>query len=146
MDVVRALVDQLMSQVEDLWLAALALSFFTMICESAKPKPRDGEERPKTSAVAIWVSVLSLATPLLLFFHAFLTGSGALIAIVAAIGAAILVSALIGWLIAAAAPDVGRTLNRAAPVLAVAAFALTASVTWRSIFDYVNGVVVSLVQ
>ena len=38
----------------------------------------------------------------------------------------------------AAAPDIGRTLNRAAPFMAVAVFALAAYVSWRSVFDLAN--------
>lgn len=144
MDTVRALVDQLMTQVDDLWIAALCTSFLTMVCEAAKPKRGADEPREKANAAAVWVSVAGLVTPLLLFFHAFLTGSGALIAIIAAIGAAVLVSALIGWAIAALAADAGRTLNRAAPILALTAFALTVYVSWRSVFGFINSSVAGL--
>ena len=34
--------------------------------------------------------------------------------------------------------EVGRTLNRAAPVLAIPVFALAAYVSWRSVYDVVN--------
>ncbi len=47
MDVVGTLVEQLLARVEDLWIAALILSFFTMICEAARPKPRGGRVKPK---------------------------------------------------------------------------------------------------
>lgn len=138
LELVDALIEQLMANVEDAWLAAYGVTFLTMVCEAAKPKPRQGEERPKTNALAVWMSVISLITPLLLFVHAFLTGSGALIAIIAALGAAIFVSALLGWVIAALAPDVGRTLNRAAPILALIAFVLAAYVTGPSIVGLIN--------
>jgi hypothetical protein len=36
---------------------------------------------------------------------------------------------------------VGRTLNRAAPLMALAAFALTFYVTWRSVYGFLNGFV-----
>jgi hypothetical protein len=138
MDLVSTLVDQLMSAVGDLWLLALIGSFFVMICESAKPKRQEGEARKEATGWALLVNILSLITPLLLFIHAFATGSGALIAIVAAIGAAVIGAAVTGWLISAFAPDFGRTLNRAAPFLAVPVFALAAYVSWQSVFNLVN--------
>lgn len=138
MDVVNTLVDQLMSTVSDLWFLALIGSFFVMICESAKPKRQEGEERREATGWGLLVNILSLITPLLLFLHAFATGSGALIAIVAAIGAAVIGAAIIGMLIAALAPEIGRTLNRAAPFLAVPVFAFTAYVSWQSVFNLVN--------
>lgn len=142
MEMVEAVADQLMANVEDAWLAAYVISFLTMVCEAAKPKTREGEERPKTSALAVWITVLSLFTPLLLFFHAFLAGNGALVAIIAAIGAAIIGASLIGWAIAALAPDVGRTLHRAASILALAAFALAGYVAWPTVFAFISGVAI----
>lgn len=141
MELINALVDQLMTRVGDIWLLALSGSFFAMVCEAAKPKPGEGESRAAPTGLALFVSIFSLLTPLLLFFHAVLTGSGALIAVIAAIGTVILGSALIGWAIAAFAPSVGRTLNLAAPMLALASFALTIWVTWRSIFEFINSII-----
>ncbi|GAM99356.1 hypothetical protein U91I_03005 [alpha proteobacterium U9-1i] len=134
MDLVTALVDQLMDRVGDLWFLALLGSFFVMICEASKPKPAEGETRSEWQGVGLWVSILSLVTPLLLFFHGFLSG-GSVIALIAVMGGAILAATLIGWLISIAARDVARTLNRAAPYLAVVVFALAAYVSWRSVFD-----------
>jgi hypothetical protein len=135
---VGGLVDQLLDSVGDLWFGALVGSFFVMICESARPKPTEGESRAAPQGFALLAAILSLITPLLLFLHAFATASGALIAIVAAVGGAVVGAAVIGWIVAAAAPDMGRLLHRAAPVLAVPVFALTAYVTWRSVLDFVN--------
>jgi hypothetical protein len=39
---------------------------------------------------------------------------------------------------------VGRTLGRAAPILAVLVFALTAYVTWESVFGFVNDFVTGI--
>jgi hypothetical protein len=136
---INALIDELAANAGDLWFLALIGAFFVMICESAKPKPAEGESRAGPQGFALLVMILSLLTPLLLFLHAFLTASGALIAIVAAIGGAIIVSAIVGWIIGAAAPDFGRSLHRAAPYLAVVVFALTLYVTWESVFTFVNG-------
>jgi hypothetical protein len=140
-ELINTLVDQLTTRVEDLWLASLFCSFFTMVCEASKPKPREGESRSETNPIAIWIGIASLLTPILLFLHAFLTGGGALLAVIVAIGSAITLAALIGWAIAALAPDVGRTLSRAAPLLAIAAFGLTVYVTWESVFGFINSLV-----
>lgn len=135
---------ELISSAGDLWFLALIGSFFVMICEAAKPKPREGEDKSAPRDFALLVMILSLITPLMLFAHAFAMGGASLpgiIAIVMLLGALIVGSAIIGWVIGAAAPDVGRTLNRAVPVLAVAVFALTAYVTWRTVFDLMNALV-----
>jgi len=136
-----ALIDELARNAGDLWFLAVIGSFLVMVCEAAKPKPIEGESKAAPEGLALLVMILSLITPLLLFFHAFLSASGALIAIIALIGGSILVSAIVGWIIGATIPDFGRTLNRAAPFLAIAVFALTAFVTWRTVFEFVNGFV-----
>ncbi len=138
MDFINALIEQLFDNVGDLWFGALVGQFFVMICESAKPKPEDGERARQWEGVGLWVSILSLLTPILLLVHAVATGSGAVLAALIVVIAAALIAAIIGWIIAAAAPGVGRILNRAAPFLAVAVFALTIYVTWQSVFALVN--------
>jgi hypothetical protein len=138
---INALIDQLFDKVGDLWFAALVGQFFVMICESANPKPAEGEHSKQWEGVGLWISILSLLTPVLLLVHAVATGSGALIAALIIVVAAALIAAIIGWIIAAAAPGIGRTLNRAAPILAVAVFALTVYVTWQSVFSLVNSLV-----
>jgi hypothetical protein len=135
---INALIEDMAGRAGDLWFLALAGAFFVMICESAKPKPAEGESAAEPRGFGLLVMVLSLLTPLLLLVHAFYVGAGAPIAILAVIGGAILVSAIVGWIIAAIAPPIGRTLNRAAPFLAVAVFALTAYVTWQSAFGLLN--------
>jgi hypothetical protein len=135
---INALIDDMAGRVGDLWFLALAGAFFVMICESAKPKPAEGESAAEPRGFGLLVMVLSLLTPILLLVHAFYVGAGAPIAILAVIGGAILGSAIVGWIIAAAAPPIGRTLNRAAPVLAIAVFALTAYVTWQSAIGFLN--------
>ncbi|MCX7358902.1 MAG: hypothetical protein NT015_12280 [Alphaproteobacteria bacterium] len=112
-----------------------------MVCESAKPKPEDGEDRGGPRGFALLVTILSLLTPLLLFLHAFLSGSGALIAVVVAIFGAVLTATIVGWIIRAAIPGVARTLNRAAPILAVPVFLLALYVSWETVFGFINGIV-----
>lgn len=139
---VHTLVDQLVATAGDLWFAALIGQFFVMVCESAKPKPADGEEeKGGPRGFALLVTILSLVTPLLLFLLAFLSGSGALIAVIVAIFGAVLTATIVGWIVRAAIPDVGRTLNRAAPILAVPVFLLTLYVTWETVFAFINGIV-----
>lgn len=133
---ISAQLDLLADRASDLWFLALVGSFFVMICEAAKPKRAEGEARE--GALSVWIGILSLLTPLLLFVHAFLTAQGSLIAIIVLIGAAIIGASLIGWIISAAAKDFGRVLNRAAPILALAVFALTLYVTWDSIFAFIG--------
>ncbi len=128
-------IQQLTRIAGDAWFLALIGAFFVMVCEAAKPRPQDDEERRDPKAVALLITVLSLVTPLLLFMHAFVAAgrspAGLMLTIVA-IGVAVIGAALIGWLIAAVAAPVGRILNRAAPFLAVIVFAFTLWVTWRS--------------
>jgi len=143
---IQALVDELVDRAGDLWLLALIGSFFVMICESAKPKLGEGESKAAPHGFALLIMILSLLTPLLLFIHAFATASGALIAIVVTIGGAILSAAIIGALIGAIAAPVGRVLNRAAPVLALPVFLLTVYVSWRSVLEFVNFIVASVVR
>lgn len=138
MDFISALIDQLLDNVGDLWFAALVGQLLVMICESARPKPEAGESRAEPRGFALLVMILSLVTPLLLMLHAVAAGAGAPIAAVALIGGAIVLAGVIGLIIGMAAPPVGRTLNRASPFLAIAVFALTLYVTWRSAFGIIN--------
>jgi hypothetical protein len=142
MDFVNAQVSLLMNNVGDLWFAALIGAFFVMVCESAKPKDADSN-RGGPRGLALWIMIMSLLTPFLLFIHAVVAGAGSVFGALIVIGAAVILSAIIGWLIAAAAPDIGRTLNRAAPFLAVLVFALTVYVTWQSAFTLLNSRVLS---
>ena len=137
----------LLTALGDLWGFALIGSFFVMICEAAKPKRGKDEEAEKPGDLALPVMILSLITPLFLFFHAFLTTGATLpglIALVTLLGGLIIGSSLIGWIISLAARDVGRTLSRAGPILAVLVFALTAYVTWESVFGFVNDFVTGI--
>src|SRR5688572_26611691 len=107
-------IDWLLEHTGDLWLGALLGSFFVMICESAKPKPQEGESRAAPQGLALLVMIMSLLTPLLLLVHAFASGGSPPAVVVVVIGA-VIAAAIIGALIGGMAPDVGRTLNRAAP-------------------------------
>jgi hypothetical protein len=138
-----ALVEQLSERAGDLWFAAVVGAFFVVILESAKPNARKGERAAEPQGFALLVMIMSLITPLLLLIHAVATGSGAVIAGLILIGGIIIGGGLIGWIIGSVAPDVGRTLNRTAPFLAVAVFALAIYVTWRSAFALIDGFIIS---
>lgn len=133
-----------------LWIVAVAGMFFSAVCESARPKPEDSE-RPSGGLGLVVAGIASLVTPILLFFYGFwsvaggagvsfdrLVGGafdrpvivGTLFGLLAGIAIA---GSIIGWIIRAAAPALGRTLNRAAVVLALSTLALTVFVTYRAI-------------
>ncbi len=143
---IGALIDLLLDHMGDLWLGALAGSFFVMICESAKPKPGEGESKAAPQGFALLAAILSLVTPLLLFLHAVAQAPLALPGAVIVVGGCVIGAAIIGWIVAAAAPSVGRVLTRAAPVLAIPVFALAAYVAWQSVFGLVNMVVSAFVR
>ena len=63
---------------------------------------------------------------------------GALFAALIVVGGAVLVAAIIGWIIAAAAAPFGLLLGRIAPALAVIVFAFTLYVTWRNAYEVLN--------
>ena len=138
---IDALVDQLVANAGDLWFAALIGQFFVMVCESAKPKPPPGEDQGEPRGFALLVMILSLLTPLLLFLHAAFSGSGALIAVIVALFGAVITATIVGWIVRWAIPDVGRTLNRAAPILAVPVFLLALYVSWETVFGFINALV-----
>lgn len=141
-----AQIDQLLSGVGDLWTLAFIGSFFVMVCEAARPKPREGGAAAEPRGIRLLANILSLLTPLLLFTHAFAAAGGAVIAILIFLGGAVLGSALVGWALAAIAPDIARVLNRAAPVLAVAVFGLALYVSRTSIFEVLNLLVSSFAR
>lgn len=131
-------VTQLVQSMSPLWLAALAGAFVVMICESAKPKPADDDAKPTPNILVLAAMLISLLTPLLLFLHAWTTTPTPPTAIIALIGAVVVIAALIGWSIAAFAQPLGRVFSRAAPWLALAVFALTLYVTWTSLLAMVG--------
>lgn len=143
MDFITSQLGMLLENVGDLWFAALIGAFFVMICESAKPKPAEGESAAEPRGLALLVMIMSLVTPFLLFLHAVVAGAGSVFGALIAIGGAVIGAAIIGWIIAAAAPGIGRTLNRAAPLLAVMVFALTLYVTWESALQLIDTFVIS---
>lgn len=132
-----------------LWLVAVAGMFIGAICESAKPKPEEGEEKSGGFALLI-AGIASLITPILLFVYGFwsilrldvLSGEVVVIGPQDVINFAIaqravviglfgflavvaIAGSIVGWIIRASAPALGKTLNIAAVPLALATLALT---------------------
>ena len=138
-------IDLVLRQLGDLWFAALVGSFFVMICESARPKPEEGESRAAPQGFALLAAILSLLTPLMLFLHAVAQAPLGLVGIVLIVGGFVIGAAIVGWIVALAAPAMGRVLNRAAPVLAIPVFALAAHVSWQNVFGLVNMAVGAIV-
>lgn len=143
---IDALLGRLWDSVGGLWLLALVGSFFVMICESARPKPGEGESKAAPQGLALWAGILSLVTPLLLLLHAVFNAPHIVLVALIVVGAAVIAAAVVGWIFAAAAPSVGRMLNKAAPFLALPVFGLAAYVTWQSLFGFVNMLVSAFVR
>ena len=143
---IDTLVGRLWDSVGGLWLLALVGAFFVMICESARPKPGEGESKAAPQGLALWAGILSLVTPLLLLLHAVFNAPHMVLVALMVVGAAVIGAAIIGWIFAVAAPSVGRMLNKGAPFLALPVFALAAYVTWRSVFGLVNMLVSAFVR
>jgi len=156
MSSVADLLDAIAALAGQNWLFAVAAAFVVMICESAKPRPVEGEER-HTSALERVAMIASLIVPVLLFLHVFgafaqgrmsvgesSEGNNRVVIglfVIAAIY--VIVPGLIGWLIAKASPAFANLLHRAAPFLALAVFAFTVYVTYRNAFFVLNLYVLS---
>jgi hypothetical protein len=70
--------DQLSGSVGALWFVALVSASFVRIFEAARPKPTFGEPAKDARGFGLFVMVLSLLTPLLLFMHGFVRAPDAL--------------------------------------------------------------------
>lgn len=149
-----------MEAVGPLWLVAVAGMFLSAVCESARPKPEEGEDKPGGLALMV-AGVASLITPIMLFVYAFwtilslevLTGDGVAIGPEDVINFAIaqratviglfvflavvaILGSIVGWIIRAAAPALGKALNMAAVPLALVTLALTAYVTYEAVGQF----------
>lgn len=140
-----------MEAVGPLWLVAVAGMFLSAVCESARPKPEPGEEKPQGLALLI-AGIASLITPIMLFVYAFwsiLALEGAVLSPDQVIDFAIAqrmvviglfiflalvatAGSIVGWIIRAAAPGLGKALNMAAVPLAIATLALTVYVSYEA--------------
>jgi hypothetical protein len=140
-----------LNAVGPLWIVAVAGMFLTAVCESAKPKPIDGQGCSAAGAMLI-AGIASLITPILLFVHAFWSVAGfegleitpdllidlilarqvVVVGTFASLVAVSVVGSIVGWIIRAASPPLGKTLNTAAVPLALGTLALTVFVTYQT--------------
>ncbi|WP_395648302.1 hypothetical protein [Terricaulis sp.] len=136
----------LSAQAGPLWQYAVIAAFVSMILDSAKPKRQEGEEKESEGGRNI-LMLVSLLTPFLLFAHACWKAYEArdvgLMNAVVVVGLVVIVSGVIGWIIAAAVPALGRVLYRIAPWVALAVFAFTLYVTWEGAWSAFNHWVLS---
>lgn len=131
---IGALIGQLFEAAGEGWAYAYAIAFAAMIADTAKPKA--SEARPGRVVGAL-LGAANLITPFLLFVAGFWavrdSGFLAWAVVVVAIFVLILVPGFIGWFVGSVAPNVGGFLFRLAPILAAAALAYTAYVTWPGV-------------
>jgi hypothetical protein len=151
MDTEFDLTTHMLQAVGPLWLVAVLGMFISAICESAKPKAEEGEE--KSGGIALVIAGLaSLITPILLFAHGFWTlawmdgievspqmlleviiaRKAIVVGLFAALAAVAILGSIVGWIIRAAAPALGKTLNLAAVPLALLTLALTVFVSYEA--------------
>lgn len=145
----RFIIDAWQTQLEAagaLWGYALLAAFVSMCMDSAKPKAEPGEEEKENEGGRNILMLASLLTPFLLFAHACWVTTQqsrmdvltALIAAISTIGIVVLVSSIVGWIIAAVAPSFGRVLYKAAPWVALPVLLFTLYVTWASALSVIN--------
>lgn len=144
-------VGYVLNETGPLWLVAVAGMFISAVCESARPKPEAGEEKPRGLPLLI-AGIASLVTPVLLFAHAFwsaaqmegvaVSGEHLLqviaarqvivIGVFAFLAGVAIAGSIVGWIIRASAPGLGKALNVAAVPLAVATLALAIVVSHQA--------------
>lgn len=121
----------------ELWGYAYLLAFVSMIAESSKPKPAEGERERAGLGVSL-IMLASLVTPFVLYVHAFWEMANAqagelLIPLLVSLLVLVLVPSLLGMLVKSVAPNGARWIYRAAPFLSVAALAFALYVTYANV-------------
>ena len=139
-----------------LWTLCVAGAFIAGTGEKAYPN--EGGKHPPP--VALVAAIVSVFTPVLLFLHAFwavavqspissiglialvqmAVGNATAIALLVVMAALVVVPALLGILVAAVAPPLGKVLYWIAPYLNFAAFALTVYVTHDNVLAVIKAV------
>jgi hypothetical protein len=137
-----------------LWAVAVGGAFIAGSGEKAYPN--EGGKHP--AVVTLVAGIVSLITPVLLFFHAFWAiavqnpissvdileiiqaalGHAAVIALLVVMAVLVIVPALVGVLVAAIAPPLGKLLYAIAPYLNIAVFVLTVYVTHDNVLAVMN--------
>jgi hypothetical protein len=122
-----------------LWflIAAVLLGVTVFVEQAGAARSPEEEGERKHGAMGVVLGILALLTPGLLLAHAFLTTHEASdiirIAALAAPIAAVLLGALLGAIFGAMAASAGAAMRKAAPILALAGFAVTMFATLPSI-------------
>lgn len=121
----------------ELWGYAYLLAFISMIAESSKPKPAEGEKE-RAGLGASLIMLASLVTPFALYVHAFWAMANAqagelLVPLLMSLLVLVLVPSLLGMLVRSVAPNGARWIYRAAPFLSVAALAFALYVTHANV-------------
>jgi hypothetical protein len=157
--------NQLCAAAGTTWLVAVAIAFFTMICESAGPVVEPGEEKPKPGPLRVASLILSLFTPILLFVHAYWAVAlleqagppdGPLALVLLAFRSVALAALYIVMLALILAPGafaalarklskpLARALYAAAPVLTIATFAFAVFATRHNVASAIDLIVYRL--
>lgn len=150
-------IEDLVALVGSNWVIAACAAFVVMIFESAKPRPVEGEDEPRASALQRVAMIASLAVPFFLFLHAFgafvlahqQAGQGSerdggiILALIAGAVLFVVAPGIIGWVIAKGSPTLAGFLQRIAPILALLVFAFTVYVTYQNAFYVLNLYVLS---
>lgn len=129
-----------------LWFCALAAAFVSMCMDSAHPPREQGEPKEEGAGARGILMLASLLTPFLLIAHAcwvttqngLLDVQTAVVSAVSIVGAAVVVSTLVGAAIGALAPGLGRTLYKLAPWVALPVLAFTLYVAGESSWSVIN--------
>ncbi|HWA00804.1 MAG TPA: hypothetical protein VG841_10885 [Caulobacterales bacterium] len=131
---------ELASMLGPLWLIAIAATFVSSLCESARPKAVEGEPRVSNGALGAVGAFAGLVTPFVLFLYAFwhvlgddrviysasdliahsVVRSTVIIAIFAILFVATMGGAIPGWIVSSSAPRAARALYRFSPFVATA--------------------------
>ncbi len=121
----------------ELWGYAYLFAFVSMIAESSKPKPAEGEKE-RAGLGAGLIMLASLVTPFVLYVHAFWAMANAqagelLVPLLVSLLVLVLVPSLLGMLVRSVAPNGARWIYRAAPFLSVGALAFALYVTHANV-------------
>jgi len=150
---------QLCEAAGPMWVAAIAVAFFTMMCESAGPVVEPGEEKAKPGPLRLTSLIFSLFTPILLFVHAYwavalLEQAGppdgplalvllalrslTLVALYVLMLALILAPGALAALLRTLSKPLARALYAAAPMLTIASFAFAVFATQRNVASAID--------
>lgn len=126
-------------------LVGVALAFITLALDTSEPKPPKGEQGPEQTGLMRLGRLAGLGMPPLLGMHLCMVfwkslesgvqapdAMAPLAVIVVGFVALIILPQFVGMLVAAISPELGHTLHRIAPYLALPALAYVAYFTWEN--------------